>query len=77
MLLIICVFCLITSAGVRMRQETISAVQDAMPCIIGVGRVCLMGRWRDERVICVWYAFLWFGYVECVDELWRALLTAS
>ena len=31
-------FCLRTSAGVRIRQETNSPVEEARECVIGVGR---------------------------------------
>lgn len=34
----ICAFCLRTSAGVRMKQETSSPVEEAIECTIGVGK---------------------------------------
>ena len=37
----ICAFCLITSAGVRMAQETNSAREEAAAWITGVGRMPL------------------------------------
>jgi hypothetical protein len=43
---IIWAFCFITSAGVSIRQETISAADEAMPWIIGVGREWVNGRGR-------------------------------
>lgn len=33
----ICAFCLITSAGVRMAQETSSATEEAVACMMGCG----------------------------------------
>lgn len=39
-----CAFCLSTSAGVSIRQETISAVEEAMAWAIGLGRECGRGR---------------------------------
>lgn len=41
---IICAFCLRTSAGVRMKQETDSAMEEAMPWMTGVGRGWVNGR---------------------------------
>ena len=43
--LTICAFCLRTSAGVRMRQETSSPVEEARAWATGVGR----GVWFSRR----------------------------
>jgi hypothetical protein len=72
--LIICAFCFRTSAGVRMRHDTISAVEDAIPCIMGVGRECVNGRWNLSRVPFVEDRFLfWLD----LDELCKMLFTVS
>lgn len=42
--LIICAFCLRTSAGVSMKHDTASAVEDAIALITGIGREWLNGR---------------------------------
>jgi len=34
----ICAFCLRTSAGVRIRHDTSSAIEEAAECVIGIGR---------------------------------------
>lgn len=49
----ICAFCFRTSAGVRIRQETISAVDEAMAWIIGVGREWVKGSFRVVFEYCV------------------------
>jgi hypothetical protein len=46
---IIWAFCFSTSAGVSIRHDTISPVEEAIPCIIGVGRACVKGRRRLFR----------------------------
>lgn len=40
----ICAFCFSTSAGVRMKQETSSAEEDAIAWTTGVGREWVKGR---------------------------------
>ena len=40
----ICAFCFSTSAGVRMRHDTSSPIEEAAECVIGVGRVVWLSR---------------------------------
>lgn len=48
----ICAFCFSTSAGVRMKQETSSAEEDAIELIMGVGREWVKGRmFLEESVL--------------------------
>lgn len=51
-----------------MRHETNSAVEDAKPLIIGVGRLCENGRVIEWRVD---------GLLVLVDELYSTLFTVS
>lgn len=40
----ICAFCFRTSAGVRMKHDTHSAIEEAMLFMTGAGRECLNGK---------------------------------
>lgn len=44
MVLIICAFCLRTSAGVSMKHDTASAVEEAIALMMGLGREWVNGR---------------------------------
>jgi hypothetical protein len=61
-----------------MRHDTISPVEDAIPCIMGVGRACVKGKRRlfrepSGKVLLPLVMFL----EECVEELYIRLFTAS
>lgn len=43
-----CAFCLMTSAGVRIAQDTVSATPEAQECRIGVGKGIDMGLVVDD-----------------------------
>jgi hypothetical protein len=63
--LVTCAFCFRTSAGVIMRQATISAEEDEMAWMMGCGRECVKGRGLLSG--------LWW----CLDAFIRVYLTAS
>lgn len=77
LVLTICAFCLRTSAGVSMKHDTASAVDEAIPLIIGLGREWVNGRWKLDFEDWVKYSdFSSVGFVR-VDESCRAHFMAS
>lgn len=78
LVLTICAFCLSTSAGVSMKHDTASAVEEAIPLMIGLGREWVNGRWK-RAVFDDWvkYSDLSLeGFVR-VDESCNAHFMAS
>ena len=61
-----------------MRHDTISPVDDAIPCIIGVGRECVKGKrrlFREPSGNVLFPLVVLIG--EFVEELYIMLFTAS
>ena len=52
--LIICAFCLRTSAGVSMKHDTASAVEEAIALMMGLGREWVNGRWSPVPALEDW-----------------------
>lgn len=75
--LTICAFCLRTSAGVSMKHDTASAVEEAIALIIGLGSECVNGRRKLVLEVCVKYSDLCPVAFVLVDESCKAHFIAS
>lgn len=75
--LTICAFCFSTSAGVSMKHDTASAVEEAIALIIGLGRECVNGRRKPVFEDCVKYSELLPACLLLVEESCKAHFIAS
>lgn len=73
----ICAFCLSTSAGVSMKHDTASAVEEAIALIMGLGREWVNGRCKRVFEDCVRYSDLLLVAFVLVDESCKVHFIAS